>query len=511
MSFYLTLPQSKQAARLVNRPINLPAPVGGLNAVSSVMAMPPTDAVVLENWIPYPDRVQIRMGVSDYTTGFANTVYRMHNYAALTGGETIWATTDAGVYNATTAGAVGAAAIALTNGKTVGAILSTGANNYLTLVNGTDSMVQYDGATWSSIAAVAPTNTNTFSYVEVYRQRVFFVVKNSMTLVYLAANAASGGSTTYNTAALFRRGGYIVALGTWTIDGGTGPDDHLVIVTSQGEIAVFTGADPASWTYKGTYYVGRPLGTMPLFKYGGDLLYLCELGLFPLSKALLVASLDRTQAISQKISQTFADAGTAYFSNFGWQITSMPDIPLILVNVPGSTIRYQYAMHPATGAWSIFSGWEAQCFVRSGGSLYLGVGTKTAKVGGSSDYGGNITATMFQAYSNLGYARNKKIQEIRPVFETNGNFSYNMGVAADFQDIGQTNPVFGRTAGAAALWGTATWGSALWSGSNNIARSWRAVPDIYSTWKAFYLQVISNSVTLSYLGCDMLVTQGMSF
>jgi hypothetical protein len=474
------------------------------------MAMPPTDAIVLENWIPYPDRLQMRMGVSDWTTGFAKTVYRIHTYSSPTGAETLWATTDDGVFNATSSGAVGATVAALTNGKTSGAIISTGASNYLTLVNGTDNAKQYDGTTWSSIATFTAA-TNTLSYVETYRQRLYFIEKNSLNLHYLAANAVSGADTSYNTGSVFRRGGYLVALGTWTIDGGTGPDDHLVMCTSMGELAVFVGADPSTWSYKGTYYIGRPLGTMPFFKYGGDLLYLCEQGLFPLSKALLVASLDRTTAISQKIQQTFADAGSAYFSNFGWQITAMPDIPLILVNVPGSNIRYQYCMHPATGSWTIFSGWEAQCFARAGSALYMGVGTKTVKAGGSSDYGGNITATMFQANTNLGYARSKKIQEIRPVFEANGDFSYNIGVASDFQDIGQTNPVSGASAGSAALWGTAQFGAALWSGSNNITRAWRAVPDTYSTYKSLYLQVVSKSVTLSYLGCDMLSTQGGSF
>jgi len=508
---YLPVPLAKKAAQRVNIPITLPAPVGGLNALHSVMAMPPTDAVVLENIIPYPDKIALRMGCANHTTGFANPVLRMHNYAAPSGAESLWATTDAGVYNATSAGAVGAAAIALTNGKTVGSIISTGASNYLTLVNGTDDAKQYDGTTWSSIAAFAPTNTNILNYVETYRQRLYFIEENSLRIHYLAANSISGGSTSYNVGSVFRQGGYLVALGTWTIDGGTGPDDHLVMVTNKGEIAVFVGADPASWSYKGTYFIGRPLGTMPLFKYGGDLLYLCESGLYPLSKALLVASIDRTQSISQKINQTFSDSGTAFFSEYGWQIIAMPDIPLILVNVPGTGQHFQYCMHPQTGAWSIFSGWEAECFARMGGNLYFGVGTKTAKVTGTSDYGGNITGTMLQAYSTFGYPRNKKVAEIRPVFSTTGAFSYIMGLADDFSVLGDKNTVSSALGGSAAIWGTSLWGSSYWSGSSEITRAWRAVPDNYSTWKALYLQFSSNTVEVSYLGCDLLVLKGSSF
>jgi hypothetical protein len=494
-----------------NISFQLPAPVGGLNAVSSIMAMPPTDSVVMENFIPYPDRIAMRPGSSAHVTGSANTVYALYSYGALTGGNTLFGTTNSGVYDVSAAGALPAAAIALTNGKTVGSILSTGANSYLTIVNGTDSAVQYDGAAWSSIAAFGAVNSNTLNYVETYRQRLYFIVENSLNLYYLAANAVSGAGTLYTFASLFRRGGYLVALGTWTIDGGAGPDDHLVLVTNQGELAVFVGSDPASWTLKGVYYIGRPLGKKPLFKYGGDLLFLCENGLYPLSKALLTASIDRTQSITRKISQIFSDAGQAYFSNDGWEITAMPEIPLLIVNIPGDPIRYQYVMHLQTGAWAIFSGWSPYCFGRNGGNMYFGTSSGVNLVGGSSDLGANITATMLQAYSTMGLSRNKKIEEIRPIFEINGNFTYTMGIASDFTAVGQTNMVSAGLGGSAALWGTAVWGSAVWTSSIAIERSWRAVPDSYSVWKAFYLQIISNTASIDYLGADLLAKAGGSF
>ena len=503
-----------RAMRQRNVSLQLPAPVGGVNAVSSIMSMPPTDSVVMENWIPYPDRIQIRQGAANHVTGSGANVDRLHTYAAPGGGETLFATTDSGVYDVTSAGAWPAAAVALTDGKTIGAILSTGASNYLTLVNGVDDAKQFDGATWSSIAAFGGVNTNTIKYIETYRQRYYFIVENSMTLGYLAANAITGASTTYNLGSVFRRGGNLTALGTWTIDGGSGPDDHLAICTSMGEIAVFTGSDPASpttWVYKGTYFIGRPLGQKPFFKYGGDLLYLCENGLFPLSRALLVATIDRSQSISRKIGQIFNDAGQAYFSNEGWEITAMPDIPLLLVNVPGSTIRYQYVMHAQTGSWSIFSGWNAFCFARVGGTVYFGGSTFVAKVSGSADFGANITATMLQAYSTMGMSRNKKVEMIRPIFEVNGTYSYTLGLASDFQAIGQTNLISSGLGGAAALWGTAVWGAAVWTASTNIDRAWRVVPDSHSTWKALYLQVSSNTATVQYLGADVLAIPSGSF
>jgi len=507
---YLT-PSGRKQAKRQNISLQLPAPVGGLNAVSSIMAMPPTDAVVLENWIPYPDRMQMRFGADDHVTGSGDIVDDLYSYGALSGSSTLFATTDTGIYDVTSAGAWPAAAIALTEGKTSASILSTGAANYLTVVNGVDSAKQFDGTTWTSIATFGAINTNTLSYIETYRQRYYFIIENTLNVHYLAANAVSGAGTTYTFASLFRRGGYLVALGTWTIDGGAGPDDHIVLVTNQGEVAVFTGNDPATWTLKGVYYIGRPLGRKPLYKYGGDLLFLCENGLFPLSKALLTASIDRTQSISRKINQIFTTAAQSYFSNEGWYMVAMPDLPIVIVNIPGDPIRYQYVMHLQTGSWTIFSGWSPYSFVRNGADLYFGTADGVSIVGGPSDYGANITATMLQAYSTMGLSRNKKIEEIRPIFEVNGNFTYTMGVASDFQAIGQTNMIAAGLGGSAALWGSAVWGSAVWTSGTNIERSWRSVPDSYSVWKAFYLQIISNTATVEYLGTDLLAKAGGSF
>jgi hypothetical protein len=497
-----------------NHSLQLPAPVGGLNAIASIMAMPGKDAVVLENWIPFPDRLEMRMGAVDHVTGSGATVERLHNYAAPGGGESLWATTSSGVYAVTVAGAWPAAAIALTNGKTIGSILSTGASNFLTLVNGTDTAKQYDGTTWTSIATFGATATSEYSYIETYRQRYYLIKKNSMTLSYLGANSVSGAVTDYSLGSIFRRGGYLVALGTWTIDGGTGPDDHLVIATSMGELAVFTGTDPgniASWFYKGTYFIGRPLGLRPFFKYGGDLLFLCENGLYPLSKALLVATIDRTQSITRKIGQIFNDSGSQFFANNGWEIIAIPDTPLVIVNVPSTPVRFQYCMHAQTGAWTIFSGWEAYTFARVGGTVYFGMGTKVARVAGTSDFGANITSTMLQAYTTLGGSRNKKVEEIRPIFESNGPFSYTLGLASDFLPINQTNFVTAGLSGSAALWGSGVWGSSVWTNAEFVERNWRSVPDVHSVWKALYLQVSSNTAAVQYLGSDALIKLGGSF
>lgn len=495
-----------------NRPFQYPPPVGGLNAISAITHTPIGDALALENFVPYPDKIVTRDGASDHATGFANPLKRLHVYAAQSGVESLWATTDAGVYNATSAGAVGAAVIALTSGKTNGVSFNTGAGTtYMFLVNGVDTMKQYDGAAWTSVAVLGATNTQIFSFVESYRQRLFFIERNSLNVHYLAANAIAGAPTAYTFASLFRRGGYLVALGTWTVDGGAGPDDLLVMVTSQGELAVFNGNDPATWSLAGVYYIGRPLGQLCLFKYGGDLLYLSEAGLYPLSKSLLAASIDRTQAISDKIRPLFNAAASSYFANDGWQVIAQPDIPLLICNIPGSSTKFQYAMHLKTGAWTVFSGWDAVCFARMGGNLYFGTGNKVAVVGASSDFGANITSTMLSAYSMMGYARKKHIRAIRPYFNSNGSFTFTLGCAQDFVQNPNTTSISPLASATAALWGSGIWGTAVWTSSSQPVSDFRVVPDIYSTWKAIYLQIVSNTAQISYLGSDLRLMFGSDY
>lgn len=503
---------SRASGQKLTSPFLIPPSVGGINAVSSPMAMPKTDAVVLENFIAYPDRLALRDGCADWVTGFGAGVDRLWNYASLTGGEKLFATTNGGVFDATSTGVVGAAVAALTNGKTSASILSTGANTYLTIVNGTDTAKQYDGAVWAAIAAFGATATTEYNAIETYRQRYFLIRKNSLYLEYLAANAVAGATTQYNLGSYFRRGGYLVGLATWTIDGGAGPDDHLAICTSMGEIVVFAGADPATWSLRGVYYIARPLGNRCFYKYGGDLLYACEAGVYPLSKALLTASIDRTQSVSQKIQTLYSSAATSGIALDGWQLVAQPDIPLLIANIPTTGQNYQFAMHAQTGAWSTFSGWDANCFARMGNTLYYGTSSKVVKVGGVSDFGTNITGTMLSAWSNVGQLRNKMAKLVRPYFSSDGAFTYTMGMAQNFNILPPaTSQISAPLAGSAAIWGTALWGTGLWTAGTQYQNDWRTVPDLYSQWKALYLQVVTNQVSLDYLGTDARFLLGGDF
>src|SRR5690606_31868092 len=120
--------------------------------------------------------------------------------------------------------------------------------------------------------------------------------RNSMDLWYLPVSSIAGAAEAIPMGQIFRRGGHIVTVQTWTVDAGEGADDMLVILSSNGEVAVYQGYDPtdaSAWKLVGVFYLGRPVGQRPCIKFGGDLLIICEDGVFPLSTALMSADVNR--------------------------------------------------------------------------------------------------------------------------------------------------------------------------------------------------------------------------
>lgn len=502
----------KEGLLTLAQPAYLPPPVRGLNLTSALSSLHPADAVVLDNWLAEPSKIVMRKGSAEHCTGFATSVLGLHVYHGPGGTNKLFATTSSGVYDASTAGAVGAAAIALTNGKTFSAAITTGGGSYLLIGNGVDTIKQYDGAVWSSVAAYGGLATSDINCAEVYKQRLFFGKKGTLSLFYLAPNSVSGASTEYPLGAIFRRGGAIAAIGTWSVDAGGGPDDLLVVATSLGEVAVFSGTDPASsWALKGVFYIGRPIGgAASLYKYGGEILYLCEAGLFPISKALLTAAIDRVAALSERIAPLISAYTTQYEVSDGWAIVSHPDVPLLLVNVPGVGGGKQLVMHSTSKAWSTFSGWPAYSFARMGKQLYYGAATSVCKAWvGADDLGSNITATALQGYNRFGRDGEKQVLMVRPSFIASGPFNYTVGVDSDFASLPTQNLVPAAAAGG-ALWGTAVWGTAVWSGSQQQVRAWKKVADVPGVYKAFYLQVATKTVTVELSATDVRLGGGGS-
>lgn len=495
---------------------SLPAPVGGWNARDPLAQMKPVDALKLENWFARVADCVIRGGCANHVTGYADKPKTLARWSGLTNVNKMFAATNTGIYDNSTAGALGAVQLARTEGYHCYTEMGVSGGNYLIMVNGVDNPAYFDGATWTAVDGVSTPaltglTTTTLVNVGVYKRRLFFLQKDKLSFWYLAADAVGGALTEFFLGPLCNRGGYTMAIGTWTLDGGNGPDDYIVFLTSEGEIVIFTGTNPAdanAWAMVGRYYVGKPLGRRSIIRYGGDLLILTELGALPVSKMLLSQTVDFRSAVTNKIEGAFVDAARNYGSNQGWTGEVYPAQAALLINVPtGATTSEQYVMNTTTKSWCKFTGWNAGDLLVYNRELYYADQLKTAKAWTTqADYGANIVADAQTAFNNFGDAANKDWGLFRPLLRVNGAINFQIGVAVDFEpNPGLTTATYSVVSG--ALWDVALWDQSYWAAGLEAVLDWRTPGAKIGQYGAGLLKVATNSLTIQWAANDYCYTK----
>ncbi len=496
-----------------------PAPVGGWNARDALAQMPPTDAVALDNWFPKTSFCEIRGGSSSWATGTTGTIKTLATYDSLAGAHSMYAYTASGIYDVTSSGAVGASKLARTNGKHQTTMFGDGTSNYLIAVNGVDKPAYYDGATWTAVdnastPALTGLTTTKIIHVNVFKGRLFFIEKDTLSFWYLAAGAAGGALTEFPLDGEAPHGGYLMAMATWTVDAGDGADDRAVFITSEGDVIVYQGTNPsssASWAKVGSYFVGKPLGRRCFTKYAGDVVLLTQNGTFPLSVAIQSSVVDSKQALSFKIENAFNETARTYGSVFGWKPIVYRAQSALIVNVPIAEdgAHYQYVMNTITKSWCRFKGWNAEDFGILNDQLYYCSGTTVYKAWtGVSDVGTNIVAygkTAFSYFGRQGLLKSFKMY--RPVLATDGTLAFLTDLDIDFQDNAITgSATYIPTSG--GLWGTALWGSAVWGSGMEVLKEWTSPASDPGYCAAAKIQVSTNSVAVQWMSGDYVYEYG---
>jgi hypothetical protein len=489
------------------RTYSLVAPYDGWNARGNLASMKPTEAIQMDNIFPGIQDVEIRKGCIDWATGAPSTIHSFLPYSGLTTNK-LFAATNGNIYDVTANGAIGAAVVGCSNGFWQSTMMATAGGNFLFAVNGSDLAKTYDGAAWA-IPAITVADSSKWSAVVIHKKRLWAVEQNTMDIWYLPVDSIAGAAAKFPVGSLFKKGGSVLYLGTWTIDGGQGIDDLFVIVTTNGEIAVYQGTDPtasATWALVGVYDVARPVGQAPLYAYGGDLLYLNVNGLLPLSVLRQSSIVDQASQISFVIDGAFASAADNYGINLGWQIITHKSANLLMVNIPVSqdTVSYQFVMNTTTKRWCQFTGWNASCWANFNGELYFALGTKVSKAWtGVTDAGVPIVGTVLQAYSALGAKGQKNVSLVRPNIGLAGSAQISLALDADFKTFdGQT--IFTYSPGSTgAIWDTSLWDTGLWDGGSSIFEPrWQTVPGMLGYLHSFRLQITTSSGNFIWTSTD---------
>lgn len=471
-------------------PGNLPAPVGGLNARDGLTDMDEHDAVVLSNVFPEATYCAVRGGHVLASTGMTDPVRTLLTWNGLTGVDKLFAGAGTKIWDVNSALA-SAVVSGLTNVDFQWTNIKTPGGMYLIAVNGADSMRAYDGTTWTTPAITVATSS-TFCNVVQFKERLWFTVRDSLDTYYLPVQSIAGAAVLFPLGSVFHKGGYIIAMGSFSNDAGEGPDDYLCFITNNGEVAVYQGTDPSSsttWALAGRFDVGMPIGRRCAVRLNGDLTIITQDGVVSGQAALRFdrASIQKA-AITGKIQTLFSQFSQTYRTNFGWMPCIYSKARYLIVNVPqiANNTQIQIVMNTITGAWCQFMGLNAGCWAVANDNLYFGgnAGAVYQAATGFTDRGADIPWALATSWQMIGGANTKSFTMVRPTMLVDTGVTFGIALNTDFTLAAPTYSIPALVAPGGMIW-TWTW-PGTWGGSPVLDNRWQTASG-FGTWSSIYM------------------------
>ena len=535
------------------RTVTLTSPMRGLVTNQNIAQQDGASAIVLENFWPTPTGVRLRGG-TEARVSIPNAVTALFEYR--TDIDVSFVADEENIYEFSSTTISGTVLDPTVTGQTGGSYstvqMQTDGGSYLIAVNGSDPMQIYDGISWQQIGpatapfAVTGVDTENLSHVWIYRNRVFFIEKNSADVWYLSTNSVAGEATRFPLSGVFQLGGTLMTGATWSSDSGAGMDDRCVFVTDQGEFAVYAGGDPgdaSNWALEGVYNIGKPLGSKAMMSVGGDLIFATEAGLIPISAARTkdVGAL-KLDSLSYNIEPDWSNA--VAFSGYSqpWIVEKWAERNMALVS-PFRDRREVFAVNLESGAWTKFTGWRVRAMGVLGDVLHYGddKGQIYRCETGGLDGNNPIVARLCYAFEHMANAGSyKSIGALRGTFRHLSRFKPRFSIATDYRPIFPAAPSAALTNEAGNIWDEATWNADFWgaatvSAANDDGNDWGQTnwdadfwgskelsAEITAHWQgvsgmgytlAPQLQITSattNRLLVEFISVDLSITDGLS-
>lgn len=505
------------------RSVSLPAPTGGWDTVTPIAAMPEDHALTLDNLFPQAGFIEIRGGHRQHNimAGVASSTESLLPYHALiSANDKLFAATGTAIYDVTTTASttIAASLTGLSNSRFQHINFGTSGGNFLWICNGANVPFTWNGAVWATASVTGITPTDVVG-VTAFKQRIWMVRKDTLSPAYLPPDSIQGAATIFDLAGVFQKGGYLQAIGAWTLDGGDGSDDYLAFISSRGEVAIYTGTDPAAtFSLRGVYMMGAPLGRRCITKMGADLAVISKDGVSPLSRALITDRADAINAsITKNIQPTMTDSARLYGDNFGWEILSYPHGNRIILNVPitANVEQQQYVMNAITGAWCRFLRENANCWAVFKDRLFYG--TNDGKVFEADvqgfDHDGSIDYDMETAFNVCeSKGRFKEFTMCRALLTADGQTAPGLAINVDFARQTPVNQV-SIPAVPLVYWDVGTWDVSTWPATERILTNWTAVngQGYYGSIRmkgSAMSSVPTDTLAFAVNGFDLLVKDG---
>jgi hypothetical protein len=363
------------------------------------------------------------------------------------------------------------------------------------------------GNTWLKV--------NEFAIVTSHMNRLFFAGKDELAIYYLPLQQRYGEISVLPLNSIFRRGGTIKAMGTWTVDGGRGMDDQLVIFTSNGEVAIYSGVDPDNdFTLVGVFRMEAPMSKWSVMNYGGELYLLNPVGLVPMS-TVLKSGREGLEASDKTVVTRFQTYTSTYRDNPGWELQFNPNTGRAMCNIPqGGGVYKQMMRNMAKPSWAEWKGVPARCWGWINPYLYFGddVGNIYRMHSSiQSDNGKPIYIDVQTAWSQFKTPAIKHFKMILPYVLTDGAPKPSVDVKVDFDNsIPINTPSITELGANNATWDLADWDTSDWVWSSKNWSNWTGVGSIGRVGAIRMTAAVYNC-SFSILGWDVLYDRGSVF
>ncbi len=509
-------------------------PTLGWVANASPTEPPPGAAAVLENFFPTAQGAVLRRGLKlhltlpgpvisfiGYISGssvklFASTATAIYDASAGTGVDSL--VDDLGVVLETDVGdelisGGGDVLTPVVTGLTGGYWISTqfsdvDGNVKVIAVNGMDAPRNYDGTTWATTPAITfpvgnPLTSSSLSYVFSFKNRLYFIQKNSTNVWYLPTYAIGGLLAQLPVGASLPLGGTLMFGSSWSTDTGAGGlSEQLVVFSTEGEAVVYQGTDPdtvATWSRVGVYRVGKPLGPLAHFRGGGDIAIATDIGLVPLSQALQKDfSVLSASAASARIETEWNKAVRERPAR-NWNCLTWSSNQMVVVSPPPTADLplEVYVSNTRTGAWAKFTAWGGNCMKDFYDRLVFGTASGDileANVTGL-DRNDSYTGVYVPLFSSLGGQGVKTVTMSRATLRSPTDPAEKLTIMRNYKVVLPTAPATTVSANSNA-WDVGLWDVMLWGTTSQASsyQSWRVTPQVGFVISPA-LQVTSGAVT----------------
>lgn len=480
---------SKDALVLVMQP-----PVGGLNFRAPAIGLDPKEALVLDNFLPRGNFIELRPGYKVQCQNIPGEIKSLGAYVGPTEADNrVFAfTTGGGIYDVTFASDAPELVQETAQEDGVWEIVNKPGidMNYLVMVSPSGGYWTYDsvdGFVEREMTIDGVVTDVRFAGIFHWKDRLWVIEEGSTRAYYLGVGAIFGEVFEYDFYSVMKRGGTLQYGTNWTFNAGQDIGDYLVLVTSQGEVIVYSGYNPDSpdtFSLTGVWFVGEvPAGRRSYTEFGGELFILSTLGVVPVSKLVNGQVANAFMTSSVNIQPTLSAHFNRDRTRFGWELEIMFGEQYLLVKTPKDSFgRYSfYTMNLNTGAWATMSKVPMNCVAQLNTAFYFGTVDGQLCLGFTGDNdgmdadgneGASVIGRYQSGFQDFGApARLKTYQLARPVFVAEATPSVAMSVSTKYEDgIPDVEAQFNGRNG--AFWDSDLWDACTWSGGASTYGAW---------------------------------------